>query len=478
MKRSLPRLVLALCFTAMVVFAALPGHTVASTPGRAASDDANTLTILTCCGMWEGFNNPNYAAAGVIPYARFYSALWKKRFPHLKIKEIDVQTYDDLISKTILGVNAGNPPDLIGTQGQLGLLVARHAVMNLDPFYARSHVDAGKFLPALANWARMNNHWYALPTASAPAVGELVYIPKLVQAAGWDPNKMPLTWDGLWAFTQKVTKWDRNGNLVRIGMPIHSSFLGDEIDLYCGSFAIYDSATHAFHANSPCIKSYFAFEKRLLDFYGGVAKYTKFIGADPTIWNGYTPKAYLPSGKVLLDFSGFWTGLQLDQYWNVYWKLSPPPTPHGTLAERQAVDVGAQQVEIPTGAKHAQLAWDFATFTLWDYGYLQGPTTNGYTLLSQAQPWANIVAQNAGQTRAKNHFPGNPMAQALKLVMQDGALGRTYAPTDVASPYYFNYLDQAWQQIEYGRATVDQALDQAQHLIDVKQQALRAQFGM
>src|SRR5579875_1941603 len=156
MKRSSRRVALAFGLAVLVALAALPGRTAASTPRHAAADDANTLTILTCCGMWEGFNNPNYHAAGVIPYARFYSKLWKQRFPHLKIKEIDVQSYDELVSKTILGVNAGNPPDLIGTQGQLGLLVARHAVMNLDPFYARSHVDASKFLPALVDWARMN----------------------------------------------------------------------------------------------------------------------------------------------------------------------------------------------------------------------------------------------------------------------------------------------------------------------------------
>ena len=143
-----------------------------------------------------------------------------------------------------------------------------------------------------------------------------------------------------------------------------------------------------------------------------------------------------------------------------------------------APQVGAQQVEIPTGAKHAQLAWQFAKFTLWDYGYLQGPTTNGYTEPTQAEKWAQIVAQDAGQIRASHHFPGNPMAEAVKLVMEDGRLGRTYAPTDVASPYYTDYMERAWEQVEYGRASVDQALDRAQQIIDSKQRDLYAQFGM
>jgi ABC-type glycerol-3-phosphate transport system substrate-binding protein len=480
MKRSVRRLAFALSLLVSVVV--LPGHTLASASHHrtvaAAGDDANTLTIMTCCGMWGGFNNPNYKAGGVIPFYNFYHTLWKKRFPHLKIKEIDVPSYADLISKTILSVNAGDPPDLIGTQGQLGLLVARHAVENLDSFYARDHITPSYFLPALADWARLNGHWYAMPAGSSPSVGEMLYIPKFVKAAGWDPNKIPVTWDGLWAFTQKVTKWDSKGNLVRIGFPLQVPWMTDAINLFCGYFADYDTATHRFHANSPCIKNYFRYELRLLKFYGGVAKYTRFISGDPDIWGGYTPKAYFPSGKTLLNISGYWTGQQLDLYFNVSWRMAQAPTPHGTPAELRACDVGAQQIEIPTGAKHAQLAWDFTRFTLWDYGYVQGAAGDGYTVPAQAEKWAQVVVNSDARSRARNHFPGNPMAEAIKVAIRDGQLGRTYDPTDPATPYYVDIMNRAWQQMEYGRASVDQALDEAQRLIDARQRALFAQFGM
>ena len=36
----------------------------------------------------------------------------------------------------------------------------------------------------------------------------------------------------------------------------------------------------------------------------------------------------------------------------------------------------------------------------------------------------------------------------------------------------------AWQNIEYGRASVDQALDRVQQLVDAKQKVLHAQSGM
>ena len=64
------------------------------------------------------------------------------------------------------------------------------------------------------------------------------------------------------------------------------------------------------------------------------------------------------------------------------------------------------------------------------------------------------------------------------LFGQDAQLGQAYLPTDVAAPYYDQQLTRAWQQIEYGRASVDQALDQMQKLVDNQQRILHAQYGM
>ncbi len=418
------------------------------TLASSARADANTLTIMTCCGMWAGFTKATIAGSG-IPYINYYKEVWHKRFPTLQIKEIDVQTVPEMNTKLLLAVNAGDPPDLVDTNADLGLLVARKAVQNLDAYYARAGMKASAFLPVMADYARVQGHWYGIPAASGQA-------------------------------TKKVTRWDSKGNLVRIGtwvdgingMPFHAN-------LYCGRFATYDPATSTYHVNSPCIKDYFRYEKRLLDFYGGVQKYTKFVSGDPGVWGGYTPKAYIPSGRVVFPIDAYWTAFQMDNYWNVDWRLAPPPTPHGTLAERAGNDSITQwMVSIPTGAKHPQLAFDFATYTFWNYGYLQGPTTNGYVLKNQGQQWAQEMIQADAQVRAKRHLSGNPMATAVQLVMQDAALARSYGPNDVASDTYNQQLANAWQQIEYGRASVDQALDSAQRAIDAAQKRFYIQFGM
>jgi ABC-type glycerol-3-phosphate transport system substrate-binding protein len=452
----------------------LPSHTAASL----ARDDAHTLTIMTNTQLWAGFTPASLAGVqSEATFYRYYHTLWAKQFPGLTIKEIDTKDMNELTTKVILEVNAGNPPDLIGTDIFLGTLVARKAVENLDSYYQGAHITASTFLPSMVDYVRMQGHWYAMPGASNPSIADLLYLPALVKAAGWDPTNIPRTWDELWTATQKVTKWDSKGNLVRIGVPVYGGGWTDLIDLYCGRFTTYDPKTVKFHANSPCIKDYFRYEKRLLDFYGGLTKYTNFISGDPWI-SGCSPKAYIPTGKIIFAIDAYWGGIQLDACYPAQWALSWAPTPHGTVAEQRGMRVPAWEVMIPTGAKHPQLAFDFTKFTLWDHGDMMGPTTNGYTVADQAASWAQSIVVVEGQTRASHHYAGNPMADAMKVVVAESQHGLATRPTDVAAPYYFDQMAFAWDQVRYGRATVDQALDQAQRLVDAKQRALHAQSGM
>ncbi len=306
--------------TVLVSLLTVPGRTAAA-PSR--GDSGTTLTILTCCGMPSGFTRASQSTSNTIfQFYHYYHALWAKRFPTLTIKEIDVSSYPDLTTKTILGVNAGNPPDLIATQGQLGQLVARKAVQNLDPYYKLASITPQMFLPGMASWARMQGHWYAMPENSNPSQGELLVVPSFVKAAGWGSAPLPRTWDELWTATQKVTRWDRHGDLVRIGLPVGAPSMIEQ-NLFCGSFAVYDPATTTFHVTSPCIKAYFRFEKRLLAFYGGVTRYTKFISGDPGVWS-CSPKAYLATGRILFTIDAYWSGDQMDQCYAVLWALSPP----------------------------------------------------------------------------------------------------------------------------------------------------------
>lgn len=491
MQHSVRRLSVVLGVSLLATMIVLPGYSSASSmrSGAASRPHAatTTLTIMTNANMMAGLTPQTMTSNNlgtIASWYYYYGALWHKQFPNVKIHEIFLPGANGSsvmqleATKTILSVNAGDPPDLVGTDNYLGLLVARHALMNLDSFYKKAGITASYFLPGVAAAAQVNGHWYAMPGASGPSRSDLLYIPALVKAAGWNPANIPTTWNALWTATQKVTKFDSKGNLIRIGIPVDAGTTGtDEANLFCGYFATYDRTTGRFHANLPCIKNYFRYEQRLLTFYGGVAKYSKFISGDPSVWS-CSKKAYLPTGKTIFAIDAYWSGGQMDTCYNVKWALGWAPTQHGTAAERKAVDVTAWNMAIPRGAKNAQLAFDFIMFTNWEHGYLAGPTTNGYVKADQGAQWAHYFDQTEAKIRAKNGYPGNPMADALsKVVIPESKVGQVGLPPDVANSYFQDQLTRAWQQIEYGRATVDQALDQVQQLVDNQQKILHAQSG-
>ena len=437
-------------------------------PGQqAAKQTSNTLTVMTNSSILAGLTPASLKEKSTISsWYRIYNKQWKKEFPDLKIKEVKVADDEAEVTKTLLAVNAGNPPDLIGVHGQLPQLVKRGAVENLDKYYEAAGIKPEYFLKPFAEYLRYDGHWYGLPGSSNPTTGTILYVPNLVQAAGVDPEHMPKTWDQLWDATQKVTKFDAKGNIERIGLPVDASLTW--VNLYCGRQVTYDQATNTFHANDPCVKDYFRFNKRLVDFYGGIQKYQKFISGDQTVWS-CSPKAYIPTGKVLFSLDAYWSGAQMDTCYDVAWKLSDPPTPTGKASEWAALQPTAWVMAIPRGARNPQLAFDFVKFTVWENGNLLGPTTNGYVRPEQAESWGKHLIDYQAQIRKQKGYEGNPMAEAMALVTRGAELGRAIYPKDASATYFSEQLVRAWEQVAFGRASVDSALDHTQQLVEANQ---------
>lgn len=441
---------------------AVIGATAALGAKAQTSAEPQELTVLTNPISIYGLTPKSLKSKNTIAsWYRHYGALWRKRFPTMKINEIQTTGDQENVTKTILGVNRGDPPDLVGVHGQLPLLVARRAVENLDKYYEAAGIEPGDLLKPVADSLRFNGHWYGLPGGTNPTYGTLLSIPKFVRAAGIKND--PVTWSALYAASKKAVKFDDKGNLVRVGLQVDLD--NSTLNLYCGKPTTYDVATNTFSANAPCIKAGFAYRKKLLDLYGGVEKYTKFVSGDPSVWT-CSKKAYLPSGKILFMTDAYWSGGQMDTCYDVVWKIGPIPTHAGSLSDWRGLSPGAWVLAIPRGAKNAQLAFDFVKFTIFDHGDRLGPTTNGYSRQALAAGWAKGLVAYSATVRKKNSYPGNPMAAAMKPVMLGAKLGRVPLPTSPVATYYDEQMSLAWQKVAYGKATIDDALNEAQELID------------
>ncbi|MGV3490010.1 MAG: extracellular solute-binding protein [Devosia sp.] len=436
-----------------------------------SQDGSNKLTIMTNSGSWLGLTEDSLnSTSSVSSFYRYFGDLWAEKFPGLEVEEIQVKDMSEATSKTLLAVQSRNPVDIIPVGGDLGALVERGALENLDDLYAAAGITEADFLPGVAESARYNGHWYGIPGASDPSVGDLFYIAETLVELGLDPDNPPTTWDELYALIEQTTEFDANGKIVRAGFMLdyRPQQLSDVINVYCGRWETYDPATAQFRADSPCIQGYFNFQKKVLEFYGGIENWKEFALGDPYVWD-CADNEYAQSGKTVFAIDAWWVGNQMDMCPNYLkeWRLAPAPVaPSGNEYGVNAVRTQAWMVAIPKGAKNKQLAFDFARFTLWDNGGLLGPTTNGAVLKNQLAPWAATLIATSDAAREAKGAAGKPMAGALEVVLAEAEGSLVGTPSSPHTTYYNTLMDQAWQDIQYGNATVEEALANAQQLID------------
>ncbi len=432
-----------------------------------AGAESNQMTIMTNAAIISGVTpSTSHGVNSISSWYTYYQAVWAKDLPKLKIKEVQVPDVATEVTKTLLSVNAGDPPDLIGVNTALPQLVQRGAVTNLDSYYKAAGIKPSDFVPALAQYVRYNGHWYGLPGASNPTVEDLLYIPKNLAKARLDPNHVPRTFDELWAATQKVTKFGPNHTVKRIGIPVSGS--NPEVEsLFCGADATWD-AKGGYHANTPCLKKYFTYEKKLVDFYGGVTAYNKFASTDPGPY-GCSPKYHMATGQQLFSFTAYWEGGQIDHCYNLDWALSWAPSQTGAI--NKGIRSTAWVMAVPKGAANAQAAFNFWKTTIYDNGALAGPTTNGYTRPTQAQQWDKQLTQAQAKIRSKNGYPGNPMANALKIVDKESAVATGSYPRGTFTEQYTTIMTEAWNNIAYNKSSVADALGAAQKQINSKEHA-------
>jgi hypothetical protein len=451
-----------------------PNIAVSSASQVSADAQKTTLVIMTNPTTWLGMTKKTSGGSNSIAaWYTYYHSIWAKDFPNVNIQEIQVPNDTVEITKTLLGVESGNPPDLVAMHGQLPQLVQRGALTNLTQYYNKAGIKPSDMLAPLSRFAQYGGQWYGMPGASSPTQNSIFYIPKYVQAAGINPKAVPSTWPALMAASKKVVKFGPNHTLERVGEPVLFGSTGDEAagfyytigGLYCGYEAYWNAKT-GFHLNAPCLLNFARYEQQLVNLYGGWKTYQKFISGDPGPWS-CSPDDYTATGKILFEETfAYWDGVQFDRCYNLPWALGPVPTMNGT--DQQAAQMFQTQwfVAIPRGAKNPQLAFDFWLKTVYDNGQLTGPTTNGYVRASTAGTWWKDLVNVEASTRAAKHFPGNPIASFVPLETKEAALGNGQYAKSTIGAYVDTAIGDAWNNVMYKHESVTKAFDDAQSLVE------------
>lgn len=126
--------------------------------------------------------------------------------------------YAQYRTKVAAAVAAGEGPDVVQLYyGWLDDYLNADILQPLSKENFPNDMIRRDFFP-MVDTMRINGDYYALPTA-VRSLG-LYWNKKIFREAGLDPNKPPKTLDELVKFAKRLTKYDRAGNIIQVGLTI------------------------------------------------------------------------------------------------------------------------------------------------------------------------------------------------------------------------------------------------------------------
>lgn len=359
--------------------------------------------------------------------------LWNQRNPTIQVQYNGVP-FDQIVTKTLAGVAAGNAPDVVVIDLRTSRQrAARNQNTNLSPYGADSL--ASKFYSDLWNTGRYEGKQYALPFVTDTRV--LFYNKDAFKEVGLDPNKPPKSWDDLWSYAAKLDKKDGN-RWSRIGFYPTFGDYGYEGWLFNAGATFWDKGYETPNFNNAAALSTLSWIKKWNDKYG-----SNNVAAFKASFGGGAQDEFM-SGKVpMVVRNGNYLTTLAKNAPNLKFGFVLPPTPDGKSSASQTWG-GGFNIEVPRGSKHPKEAYAFAKFL----------ATEG------AKIWA----------AEQNDLPGYKLAMTanknplfLKLV---SFLPSTFiAPTSVYAPSYGSAVDKAVDDVMLRNVPAKTALDDAQQAV-------------
>jgi hypothetical protein len=248
---------------------------------------------------------------------------------------------------------------------------------------------------------------------------------------------------------------------------------------------LYDAANRP-TATDPCNLAYLRYLQSLSQLYGGYDKLARFLSTDPDFLTG-NPQSYLATGKATIvpDGGVYWNLSSIDSYnfgikGGLIYQLTPlPPTPDGTQTNLASYPSTMQEVVIPRGAAHPDLAFAVSKVTFWDGGAVLGCSLSGSPVVRNQQQWLGQAFAGEATLRRAAGLPGNPAAnlQGLKQQPRLGLLSRASNAINPVDPFYQQQLVQETIRALEGRETPVAALQTVQTRVLAEERHLQYLYG-
>ncbi len=259
-------------------------------------------------------------------------------------------------TKFIMGIIGGDPPDVmslwngaipqIGSQGLLTDLTTLMTPAERATFEHDSY-------PVIRQSGMLNGKVYGITIGSD--LYALYVNCKHLREAGLDPDKFPKTLEGVMEWGDKLHKYDKNGNLTRLGF-LMSSF---DFCSYLYGNGFWDEEHKKLTLNTPsnlrCLEDMVAYRRKI-----GFDKVVRFnaglnSGSDTGGWP-------FISGDLSITMDGQWRVEEIRKYAkNMDYRVYPIPPPAVDGREKGGYLTGNFMV-IPSTAKQKEGAFEFVKF--------------------------------------------------------------------------------------------------------------------
>ncbi len=341
--------------------------------------------------------------------------------------------------KLMAAIAGGIPPDVVTvwdwmlpTMGEAGCFFP------LNEYLAAEGTGPDDYLPNIWEYGMFGDSKYGVPTALN--VWMLFYNRRLLAEAGYDESNLPSTIDELRTAAQKLTVYDENGKLQRIGFipQIQYGYMW----MWNFGGQLYDPKTRKFVFNSPENRRAMEWIRSFYKEYG-IDTYRRFEAA----FGEYdSPNNPFYKEKLAIREDGQWQ-LAFVQKHAPDMEYGLIPFVSGVEGKKSMSAVTGSFWVIPTGCKHPDQAWEFLSWLI------AAPQSARFAAELCNIPPTRAALEDTGYEKVRN--------SRMKIFIDFILEGRVRPlPALPVGQYFYNEFNNISEAICAGQVSAEEGLQQ------------------
>ena len=368
-------------------------------------------------------------------------------------------------TKFFISIAGGVPPDLAFVDGPQVAAWAEMGILEpLDDFFTRARITEDDFWPPCWRQCRYRDHNWAITFVADPNFA-LVWNKGLFREVGLDPEKPPETIEEVNQFCERLTKFDAQGNMIRIGMMPWATYGGANSIftwgwVFGGDF--FDYGRNRITADEPRNVAALRWMTSVATKFG----LSKVNALNATFGSG--PQDPFLTGKIAMQAMHVTSVLQVPRYApDLDIGVGPLPAPPD--GEKDSSWVGGWTMAIPRDARQArppQRREAIYTFLKWMCASPEGTAivAKNLSLFPGYRKCPYFDELRSVPLSVDDHRPGTADLRKNRIMrpyLEILEKCKHQRPVTPAQARYMFELERAASRVLYGQATAEQALAEA-----------------